>query len=135
MSKKKKAYFELTEGMPDFPVEGVSIRQETADCLTDLSQKLGSIRIEALNRLDVGKARIAADYQLRVDFMVLHIDQEIIDLIDNSDELAAVQSTIDKANKSLAKIKAKTESLGNSLDRAAAILGEFEKLVDWVQSQ
>lgn len=60
------------------------------------------------------KARIAADYQLRVDFILLHIDQEIIDLIDNSDELAAVQSTIDKANKSLAKIKAKTDGLGKA---------------------
>lgn len=114
---------------------GVDIRQATANVLRKLSQALGVIRTNALNDLDTATAKVAADYQLRVDFMILHLNQEIIDLIDSSAELALVKDTLDKANKNLAKIKDDAENLAKNLERAAAILGEFEKLANWVKAQ
>lgn len=137
-NSRKSAYLKLagaTEALAvAFPVDGVAVREAVAACLLDLSQQLGAMITRLLNDLDVAGADAASTYKLRVDFMILHIDQEIIDLIDGSDELAAVQDALKVANKGLKKIKTDTASLAANLHRAAGILSEFEKLVDWVKA-
>lgn len=139
LNMKKTAYLKLAEADSvkpySLPVAGVAERQLLVNCLVDLSDVLGDIRRRALNELDVKSAKTASNLQLRVDFMILHIDQEIIELIDNSSELAAVQTSIDRANKGLNKIKTDTAALATNLGTAANILGEFEKLVDWIKKQ
>lgn len=137
---KKSAYLQLAKAeefavAAEVAVEGVAIHEAVAVCLLEVSQQLGAMITQLLNNLDVARADEASRYKLRVDFMILHIDQEIISLIDNSDELAAVQETLKAANKNLKKIKTNTENLAANLGRAAAILGEFEKLVKWVKAQ
>jgi hypothetical protein len=134
----RRSYRELLDGARSLSVAddldfSDNLEADLLATLKSLSVGAFKIRNRALNAGDAATAKGAADIQLRVDFLILHLNEELLSEIDSSPDVARARATIKQANLDLGKVSDNTEQLSKRLSRAAAILGTFEKLIGLVK--